>query len=97
MVADRLAIQTNLTGFGHVQPRDDLCEGRFAAPISANEKNDFSRAEGQIDWAQDEMAIFLFPMVGVNDTGQIQALEKQILFPPANRALLGRILGKRDA
>src|SRR4051812_12929378 len=74
-VSDRLPIKANLPRLRQIQASDDLRQSGFSAPVATHEENQFARPERQIYWAQDELTVFLFRVIGVDHAFEFQPLE----------------------
>src|SRR4051812_49223850 len=96
-VGDDLTIQLDLAGFGQIQAGDNLCQRRFSTAVATHEEDEFSRSKFEVDGPEDEIAVLLLDVVGMNYIVKLKPLEEGFRFGRGDRALLFRMAGQRNS
>src|SRR5208337_2806324 len=75
MVVNDLAIEADFALFGQIKTGDDLGQGGLAAAVAADQEHNFAGRKTQTDGAQDEAAVLLLAVIGMDDINQFDAGE----------------------
>jgi hypothetical protein len=76
LVVDGLGVELYFAELGGVEPADELRQSGLAAPVTADQKDEFARREREVDGAERETPVLQFPVIGVRHALQLKTLER---------------------
>src|SRR5947209_12918021 len=74
LVGDRCAVEPHSPALGRVQAQQDLRQRGLAAAVAADQENQLSRLDLEVDRSESEAVVLLLAVEGVGGGRELQAL-----------------------
>src|ERR1051326_772952 len=74
-IRNQLLVEADFSGFRDIQAGNDLRQGGFATAVTPDQKHHFAFPEFEVDGAENETAVILLTMIGMDHSAKFEPFE----------------------